>query len=159
MKKTTLNLYEQRLPPDNINNLWLDKDENTGEIKAIHRYNKSKGEWEPYLVSVDYLKDEDSDLEGYTKLFDLIFDDNRVLIESDPTLTFFTVYGLGLHPRISGYGNITAVDISTGATKTIHNISYKIDFADGEGEPEGSEYWIGNINGSQWSIYVKEIEA
>lgn len=63
MRKITLNLYEQELPPQNVNNLWVDIDENTGDIKAIHRYNKSKGEWEPYLVSVDYLKREpDNDL-------------------------------------------------------------------------------------------------
>ena len=55
MRKHVLNLYEQELPPENINNLWVDIDENTGEIKAIHRYNKKKREWEPYLVSVDYL--------------------------------------------------------------------------------------------------------
>lgn len=61
MRKITLNLYEQELPPDNINNLWVDVDESTGEIRAIHRYNKNKGEWEPYLVAVDYLKNDDEE--------------------------------------------------------------------------------------------------
>ena len=61
MKKHILNLYEQELPPKNINNLWVDIDENTGEIKAIHRFNKIKREWEPYLVSVAYLEREPDD--------------------------------------------------------------------------------------------------
>lgn len=60
MKKHVLNLYEQKLPPDNLNNLWVDTDSN-GDIKAIHRYNRSKREWEPYLVSVDYLRDNISE--------------------------------------------------------------------------------------------------
>lgn len=58
MRKITLNLYEQELPPKNINDLWVDIDENTGDIKAIHRYNKKESKWEPYLVSVSYLEDE-----------------------------------------------------------------------------------------------------
>lgn len=63
MRKINLdNLYESPTPLENINNLWVDIDEDTGDIKAIHRYNKSKCEWEPYLVSVDYLrKDEESE--------------------------------------------------------------------------------------------------
>lgn len=52
------NLIESPTPLENINDLWADIDESTGDIKAIHRYNKGKGEWEPYLVSVDYLKSE-----------------------------------------------------------------------------------------------------
>lgn len=55
MKKVILNLYESTYPPDNINVLWVDKDKNTGDIRAIHRYNQSIKEWEPYLVSVEYL--------------------------------------------------------------------------------------------------------
>lgn len=59
MKKVNLNnLYESHYPPTDINVLWVDKDENTGKIKAIHEYNKSKGEWEPNMVSVDYIKPE-----------------------------------------------------------------------------------------------------
>ena len=56
MKKVNLNnLYESRYPPENIDVLWADKDSNTGELRAIHKYNKSKGKWEPNMVSVDYL--------------------------------------------------------------------------------------------------------
>ncbi len=56
MKKVNLNnLYESPYPPTDINTLWVDKDENTGKIKAIHEYNKSKGEWEPSMVSVDFM--------------------------------------------------------------------------------------------------------
>lgn len=83
MKKTTLNLYEQGLPPDNINNLWLDKDESTGEIKAIHRYNKNKGEWEPYLVSVDYLKDEEGTPEEGGGIAKLLYKENAYLSYDD----------------------------------------------------------------------------
>lgn len=57
MKKVILNLYESTYPPDNINVLWVDKDKNTGDIRAVHRYNQSTKEWEPYLVSVEYLTD------------------------------------------------------------------------------------------------------
>lgn len=56
MKRLNLNnLYESHLPPTRTDVLWVDKDENTGDIRAIHRY--KRGKWEPYLVSVDYLKD------------------------------------------------------------------------------------------------------
>lgn len=59
MKKYKLdNLYESPLPPVNVNILWADVDENTGDLRAIHRYNKIEGKWEPYMVSVDYLKED-----------------------------------------------------------------------------------------------------
>ena len=54
MKKVILNLYESPYPPNDIKVLWVDKDGNTGDIKAIHRYNQSTKEWEPYLVALDY---------------------------------------------------------------------------------------------------------
>ena len=57
MKKVNLNnLYESPYPPTDINTLWVDKDESTGKIRAIHKYNIAKGEWEPDMVSVDYMK-------------------------------------------------------------------------------------------------------
>lgn len=58
MKKVNLKLYESALPPTDIKVLWANVDENTGDIKAVHRYNIKAGEWEPYLVSVDYMKPE-----------------------------------------------------------------------------------------------------
>lgn len=68
MKKVNLNnLYESHYPPTDINVLWVDRDENTGKIRAIHEYNKSKGEWEPSMVSVDYL--EESSTDTYTIRF------------------------------------------------------------------------------------------
>lgn len=60
MKKHVLNLYESSLPLANTNNLWVDIDENTNSIKAIHKYNKSKGEWEPHLISAEYLLGDDT---------------------------------------------------------------------------------------------------
>lgn len=55
MKKLNLNnLYESRLPPTRTDVLWVDKDKNTGDIKAIHRF--KNGKWNPYLVSVDYMR-------------------------------------------------------------------------------------------------------
>lgn len=55
MKKVNLNnLYESSLPPTDTKVLWVDKDKSTGDIKAIHRC--KNGKWEPYLVSVEYLK-------------------------------------------------------------------------------------------------------
>lgn len=60
MKKINLdNLYESPTPLENINNLWVDINEDVGDIKAVHRYNKDKGEWEPYLVSIDYIKPDE----------------------------------------------------------------------------------------------------
>ncbi len=61
MRKINLELYESPTPPEDIRLLWADVDEDTGDLKAIHRYNPGKGEWEPFMVSVDYLsKDEDN---------------------------------------------------------------------------------------------------
>lgn len=55
MKRLNLNnLYESHLPPTRTDVLWVDKDENTGDIRAIHRFRM--GKWEPYLVSTDYMK-------------------------------------------------------------------------------------------------------
>lgn len=59
MKKFNANnLYESPYPPTNTNVLWVDKDETAGEIRAIHKYNSTKGEWEPTMVGVNYLKNE-----------------------------------------------------------------------------------------------------
>jgi len=59
MKRVKLdNLYESSLPPTDTNVLWVDIDENTGDIRAIHRYNKKTREWGPYLISYDYLTSE-----------------------------------------------------------------------------------------------------
>lgn len=54
MKKLNLNICESLLPPTRTDVLWADIDKSTGDIRAIHRYRK--GSWEPYLVSVEYLK-------------------------------------------------------------------------------------------------------
>lgn len=57
MRKVNLNnLYESSYPPTDIKVLWVDKDESTGDIRAIHRYNLKTKTWEPYLVSVDYMQ-------------------------------------------------------------------------------------------------------
>ena len=57
MKKLNLsNLYESPYPPTDTKVLWVDKHESTADISAIHRYNHTTRIWEPYLVSVDYLK-------------------------------------------------------------------------------------------------------
>lgn len=62
MRKYKLdNLYESSLPLDNIDNLWADVDKSTGELKAIHKYNKFKCEWEPYMVSINYLEEDSTD--------------------------------------------------------------------------------------------------
>lgn len=65
MKKVNLNnLYESSIPPVDIKSLWVDKDESTGDIIAIHRFNIATHAWEPYLVSVDYMKPEDTNTES-----------------------------------------------------------------------------------------------
>lgn len=58
MKKLNLtNLYESHLPPTRTDVLWVDVNESTGDIRAIHRF--KGGKWEPYLVSVDYMKPDE----------------------------------------------------------------------------------------------------
>jgi hypothetical protein len=60
MKKLILNnLYESHLAPTRTDVLWVDKDTKTGDIKVIHRF--KNGKWEPYLVSVDYMRPSESD--------------------------------------------------------------------------------------------------
>lgn len=55
MKKIKLpDIYESPTIPTDTSVLWAEKDRQ-GDIKVIHRY--IKGKWEPYLVSVDYLRD------------------------------------------------------------------------------------------------------
>lgn len=61
MKKLNLNnLYESRLPPVRTDVLWVDMDEKTRDIRAIHRF--KEGKWTPYLVSVDYMKPDEEKL-------------------------------------------------------------------------------------------------
>lgn len=68
MKKINLgNLYESPFPLENVNDLWADIDEDSKDIRAVHRYNKGKSEWEPYLVSVDYIKPDDSLPPGWNR--------------------------------------------------------------------------------------------
>lgn len=70
MKKVNLNnLYESQYPPTDINTLWVDRDETTGKIRAIHRYNKNEGKWEPDMVSVDYMKSDEEDLDAYSDIY------------------------------------------------------------------------------------------
>lgn len=65
MKKVNLNnLYESPYPPTDINVLWVDKDESTGDIRAIHRYDHAAEAWAPYLVAVDYLKPDEEGQEA-----------------------------------------------------------------------------------------------
>lgn len=56
MKRLSLDLYESVLPPTRTDVLWVDMKKGTGDIKAVHRY--KNGKWEPYLVSVEYMKPE-----------------------------------------------------------------------------------------------------
>ena len=62
MKKLNLNnIYESSFAPTDIRVLWADVDKSTGDIKAIHRYNQTTKEWEPYLVAVGYMQPADPD--------------------------------------------------------------------------------------------------
>lgn len=64
------NVYESPTPLENINNLWGDIDENTGELLAIHRYNTDNNEWEPYMVSVSYMEPDDGDeINAYSDIY------------------------------------------------------------------------------------------
>lgn len=56
MRKINLNnLYESSYPPTDTKVLWVVKN-TSGDIEVIHRYNVKIGSWEPYLVSVEYMK-------------------------------------------------------------------------------------------------------
>lgn len=56
MKKYNLGkLYESSCPPTDINVLWVDINSDSEIPRAIHSYNKSIGQWEPMMVSVEYL--------------------------------------------------------------------------------------------------------
>ena len=58
MKKFNLsNLYESHLPPTDTSVLWVQRCYKTGDIISIARY--VKGKWEPYLVSVEYMRPEE----------------------------------------------------------------------------------------------------
>lgn len=60
MKKVNLEkLYENPLPPSDTSVSWVDYDENTKDIRAIHRYNQTTRQWEPWLVSVNYMAPEE----------------------------------------------------------------------------------------------------
>lgn len=62
MKRVNINnLYESPYPPIDINALWVDRDESTNKIRSIHKYNQAKGEWEPSMVSVNYLEGDSTD--------------------------------------------------------------------------------------------------
>lgn len=54
-----LDLYESILPPERTDVLWVKKDHNTGDIQVINKYNHTNGSWEPWLVSVDYMKPDE----------------------------------------------------------------------------------------------------
>lgn len=55
MKRLKLNLYESPVPPEDTNILWADINEDTEDLQCIHRF--VNGQWEPYMVSVDYIMD------------------------------------------------------------------------------------------------------
>lgn len=55
MKKINLRLYKSYYPPEDINVLWGDIDEASGNIKCIYKYNKKNQKWEPYVVSPEHL--------------------------------------------------------------------------------------------------------
>lgn len=60
MKKVNLEkLYESPLPPSDISVLWVDRDEIIDDIKAIHKFNKKTGEWEPYLINASFMEPEE----------------------------------------------------------------------------------------------------
>lgn len=60
MRKVNLErLYESPLPPEDTKVLWVDRDEMIDDIRAIHKYNKKKQEWEPWLVNVSVMEPEE----------------------------------------------------------------------------------------------------
>lgn len=60
MKKIILNnLYQSSLPPTDTSVLWVKMKEDSQDIESIFRFRN--GFWEPYLVSVDFMKPEEAE--------------------------------------------------------------------------------------------------
>lgn len=58
MRKVILNnLYQSSLPPTDISVLWVKMREGSQDIESIFRF--KNGSWEPYLVSIDFMKPEE----------------------------------------------------------------------------------------------------
>lgn len=55
MKKIVLNnLYQSSLPPTCTSVLWVKMKDGSEDIESIFRFRN--GAWEPYLVSIDFMK-------------------------------------------------------------------------------------------------------
>lgn len=60
MRKIILNnLYQSSLPPTDTSVLWVKMKEGSQDIESIFRFRN--GSWEPYLVSIDFMKPEESE--------------------------------------------------------------------------------------------------
>lgn len=58
MKKYNLdNLYQSSYPLENTNNLRASVNPNNNDLQSVMRFNVAKQEWEPYMVSMDFIKD------------------------------------------------------------------------------------------------------
>lgn len=59
MKRVILNnLYQSSLPPTDTSVLWVKMKQGSDEIASIFRY--KNGSWEPYLVSVEFMKPDET---------------------------------------------------------------------------------------------------
>lgn len=54
MKKLTLKLYESNTQPTDTSVLWVKRSPATNDILSVFKF--IDGEWQPYLISVEFLK-------------------------------------------------------------------------------------------------------
>lgn len=77
MKKYKLNnLYQSPYPLENTNNLIADVNPNNNDLQAIMRFNVSKQEWEPYMLSMDFIREGNLETGDNIAVISTRIDDN-----------------------------------------------------------------------------------
>lgn len=77
MRKYKLdNLYQSPYPLENTNNLIADVNPNNNDLQAIMRFNVAKQEWEPYMLSMDFIREGNLETGDNIAVISTIIDDN-----------------------------------------------------------------------------------
>ena len=77
MKKYKLNnLYQSPYPLENTNNLIADVNPNNNDLQAIMRFNVTKQEWEPYMLSMDFIREGNLETGDNIAVISTRIDDN-----------------------------------------------------------------------------------
>lgn len=156
MKKVRLNnLYESSLPPEDINVLWADIDENTGNLRAIHKYNKSKGQWEPDMVSIDFMNPGNEDTGEITTTWFSNGDSFVKYILKDQTnkrIYVCLVHNDWTNPATQVLSNVPCVAMGVQETST-RNLAYRM------AEAHNPMYSNGNIDELQCFLGGREVNS